>query len=164
MRPQPPHRPRDLAEFRRKNPTDDLTSALVNAEVGEEMLAPEEIGPFFILLAVAGNDTTRTATSHGMHLLSQFPDQRRTWQDDLAGTTATAVDEIVRMASPVTFMRRTVTRDLTLSEGTVKVHVSAILKALRVRSRTEAIAMLARRGISADTLAARRINRGHDAR
>ena len=52
----------ELAEFRRKHPTDDLTSALVNAEVGEEMLAPEEIGPFFILLAVAGNDTTRTAT------------------------------------------------------------------------------------------------------
>jgi DNA-binding NarL/FixJ family response regulator len=46
-------------------------------------------------------------------------------------------------------------RDLTLSEGTVKVHVSAILKALRVRSRTEAIAVLARRGISVDTLAAR---------
>ena len=106
----------DLAEFRRKHPTDDLTSALVNAEVGEEMLAPEEIGPFFILLAVAGNDTTRTATSHGMHLLSQFPDQREVWQGDLAGTTATAVDEIVRMASPVTFMRRTVTHDLTLSD------------------------------------------------
>jgi cytochrome P450 len=106
----------ELAEFRREHPTDDLTSALVNAEVGEEMLAPEEIGPFFILLAVAGNDTTRTATSHGMHLLSQHPDQRRTWQDDLAGTTATAVDEIVRMSSPVTFMRRTATRDLTLSD------------------------------------------------
>ena len=106
----------ELAEFRRKHPTDDLTSALVNAEVGEEMLAPEEIGPFFILLAVAGNDTTRTATSHGMHFLSQHPDQRTIWQDDLEGTTATAVDEIVRMASPVTFMRRTATRDLTLSD------------------------------------------------
>jgi len=55
-------------------------------------------------------------------------------------------------------------RDLTLSEGTVKVHVSAILKALRVRSRTEAIAVLARRGISADTLAARRMMAGPDAR
>jgi cytochrome P450 len=105
----------ELAEFRRKHPTDDLTSALVNAEVGEEMLAPDEIGPFFILLAVAGNDTTRTATSIGMHLLSQHPEQRRIWQDDLAATSATAVEEIVRMASPVTFMRRTVTRDLTLS-------------------------------------------------
>ncbi|MBX3284057.1 MAG: cytochrome P450 [Actinobacteria bacterium] len=106
----------ELAEFRRTHPTDDLTSALVNAEVGEEMLAPEEIGPFFILLAVAGNDTTRTATSHGMHFLSQHPDQRRIWQDDLAGTTGTAVEEIVRMASPVTFMRRTATRDLSLSD------------------------------------------------
>jgi DNA-binding NarL/FixJ family response regulator len=55
-------------------------------------------------------------------------------------------------------------RDLTLSEGTVKVHVSAILKALHVRSRTEAIAVLARRGISADTLAARRMSPRSDAR
>ena len=55
-------------------------------------------------------------------------------------------------------------RDLTLSEGTVKVHVSAILKALRVRSRGEAIAVLARRGISADTLVARRMSPGHDVR
>jgi len=105
----------ELAEFRRKNPTDDLTSALVHNDLGEEMLTPEEIGPFFILLAVAGNDTTRTAISHGMHLLSQNPDQRKLWQDDLDGVTATAVDEIVRVASPVTFMRRTVTHDLELS-------------------------------------------------
>ena len=105
----------DLAEERRAHPTDDLTSKLVHNEVGEEMLAPEEIAPFFILLAVAGNDTTRTAISHGMHLLAQNPDQRRIWQDDLEGVTPTAVEEIVRVASPVTFMRRTATRDLTLS-------------------------------------------------
>ena len=104
----------DLAAYRRKNPTDDLTSALVNNDVAEDMLAPEEIAPFFILLAVAGNDTTRTATSIGMHLLHQNPEQRQIWQDDLDGVTATAVDEIVRAASPVTFMRRTVTRDLEL--------------------------------------------------
>lgn len=105
----------ELAEERRKNPTDDLTSKLVFNDLGEDMLAPEEIAPFFILLAVAGNDTTRTAISHGMHLLSQHPDQRRVWQDDLDGVTPTAVEEIVRVASPVTFMRRTVTRDLELS-------------------------------------------------
>ena len=105
----------EIAEDRRKNPQDDLTSALVHNEVGEDMLAPHEIAPFFILLAVAGNDTTRTAISAGMHLLAQNPDQRKIWQEDLDGVTATAVDEIVRMASPVTFMRRTVTRDLTLS-------------------------------------------------
>jgi len=105
----------ELAEERRANPTDDLTSALVHNELGEEMLAPNEIAPFFILLAVAGNDTTRTAISHGMHLLAQNPDQRKAWQDDLEGVTPTAVEEIVRVASPVTFMRRTVTNDLSLS-------------------------------------------------
>jgi methyl-branched lipid omega-hydroxylase len=105
----------ELAEERRANPTDDLTSALVHNELGEEMLAPNEIAPFFILLAVAGNDTTRTAISHGMHLLAQNPDQRKIWQDDLDAVTPTAVEEIVRVASPVTFMRRTVTHDLSLS-------------------------------------------------
>lgn len=106
----------DLAEHRRANPVDDLTSALVHNDVGEEMLAPHEIAPFFILLAVAGNDTTRTATSIGMNLLAENPDQRRIWQDDIEGVTPSAVEEIVRVASPVTFMRRTVTRDLTFAE------------------------------------------------
>ena len=105
----------ELAEERRANPTDDLTSTLVHNDLGEDMLAPNEIAPFFILLAVAGNDTTRTAISHGMHLLSQNPDQRRIWQDDLDEVTPTAVEEIVRVASPVTFMRRTATTDVTIS-------------------------------------------------
>jgi cytochrome P450 len=100
----------EIADDRRKEPRDDLTSALVNAEGDEDVLAPHEIAPFFILLAVAGNDTTRTAISRGMHLLSQHPDQRQVWQSDLDGVTATAVEEIVRVASPVTFMRRTATK------------------------------------------------------
>jgi cytochrome P450 len=105
----------ELSHRRRAEPTDDLTSALVHADVGEDMLTPQELGAFFILLAVAGNDTTRTATSLGMHLLAQHPDQRAIWQDDVEGVTATAVEEIVRVASPVTFMRRTVTHDLSVS-------------------------------------------------
>lgn len=105
----------ELAEARRKDPKDDLTSALVHGVDNEDRLAPEEIAPFFILLAVAGNDTTRTATSVGMQLLAEFADQRRLLQDDLDGLMPTAVEEIVRMASPVTFMRRTVTRPLELS-------------------------------------------------
>ena len=106
----------DLAEHRREHPSDDLTSALVNSTVGEDILAPHELGAFFILLAVAGNDTTRTAISLGMHLLAENPDQRAIWQDDPGAVTPTAVEEIVRAAAPVTFMRRTVTRDLTLSD------------------------------------------------
>ena len=105
----------ELAEDRRKNPADDLTTALVHNDAGEDILAPHELAPFFILLAVAGNDTTRTAISHGMNLLAENPGQRAIWQDDLAGVTPKAVEEIVRVASPVTFMRRTVTRDLELS-------------------------------------------------
>ena len=104
-----------LAEERRKNPTDDLTSKLVHNDLDGEMLAAEEVAPFFILLAVAGNDTTRTAISHGMNLLAQHPEQRAIWQNDIAGVTPTAVEEIVRYSSPVTFMRRTATRDLTMS-------------------------------------------------
>ncbi|QGG94439.1 cytochrome P450 [Actinomarinicola tropica] len=105
----------ELAEDRKKNPKDDLTTQLVHNDLGEDMLAPSEVGPFFILLATAGNDTTRTAISHGMNLLSKNPEQRRIWQDDLDGVSGTAVDEIVRVASPVTFMRRTATRDVELS-------------------------------------------------
>ncbi len=104
-----------LAEERRADPTDDLTSKLVHNDLGEDLLTPSEVAPFFILLAVAGNDTTRTAISHGMHLLSQNPEQRRIWQDDLEAVTPTAVEEIVRVASPVTFMRRTATGDVTVS-------------------------------------------------
>ena len=100
----------ELVEERRKHPTDDLTSKLVHHDLGEDLLTPSEISSFFILLAVAGNDTTRNAISYGLDLLSKHPDQRAVWQDDVEGVMPTAVEEIVRVASPVTFMRRTLTR------------------------------------------------------
>ena len=88
----------ELAEDRRENPTDDLTSALVHNDLGEDMLAPNEIAPFFILLAVAGNDTTRTAISLGMHLLAAEPRAAaRSGRTTSTGVTATAVEEIVRV-------------------------------------------------------------------
>jgi methyl-branched lipid omega-hydroxylase len=105
----------ELAEDRRRNPANDLTTALVHNDLGEDMLAPHELAPFFILLAVAGNDTTRTAISHGMNLLALNPVERAKWQTDIEQATPRAVEEIIRAASPVTFMRRTLTRDLTLS-------------------------------------------------
>jgi methyl-branched lipid omega-hydroxylase len=99
----------DLAEHRMSHPTDDLTSALVNAEVDGERLSREELASFFILLVAAGNETTRTAISHGLLALSRHPEQRRMWIDDFDGLARTAVEEIVRWATPVICMRRTVT-------------------------------------------------------
>ncbi len=101
-----------LAEDRRSNPHDDLTTALVSAEVDGERLTSAEIASFFILLAVAGNETTRNAISHGVLALTRYPEQREIWWSDFAGHTATAVEEIVRWASPVAYMRRTTTRDV----------------------------------------------------
>jgi methyl-branched lipid omega-hydroxylase len=103
----------ELAEDRRTNPKDDLTTALIHAgEEGEDdRLTPQELSSFFILLVVAGNETTRTALTHGMYQLTRNPDQREILKQDLEGVLPTAVEEIVRYASPVTYMRRTATRD-----------------------------------------------------
>ena len=104
----------ELIEARRENPTDDLTSRLVHNDLDEDLLTPSEITSFFVLLAVAGNDTTRTAISHGVNLLAKNPEQRAIWQADVDGVSPTAIEEIVRVASPVTFMRRTATHDVAL--------------------------------------------------
>jgi len=96
--------------------SDDLTSLLVNAEIDGEKLTPDEIASFFILLVVAGNETTRNAISWALVYLTENPDQRAIWQQDFEGVANTAIEEIVRLASPVTYMRRTVTRD-TVLEG-----------------------------------------------
>ena len=100
-----------LGEDRRANPTDDITSVMMQAEVDGEQLTPQEFGSFFILLVVAGNETTRNAISHGMKALTDHPDQRERWWDDWDGVTKTAVEEIVRWASPVIHFRRTATAD-----------------------------------------------------
>lgn len=105
----------DLAVLRRANPTDDLLSALVNTEVDGEQLSGDELASFFILLSVAGHETTRTALSHGVTHLSQNPDQRARLLADIDGVMPTTVEEIVRYASPVVWMRRTLTQDYVLS-------------------------------------------------
>ena len=69
----------------------------------------------FILLAVAGNETTRNAISHGVLALTRYPEQREIWWNDYATHAPTAVEEIVRWASPVVYMRRTATRDIELN-------------------------------------------------
>ncbi|MBU3750319.1 MAG: cytochrome P450 [Mycobacterium sp.] len=109
-----------LAEDRRSNPREDLTTALVAAEVDGEKLTSAEIASFFILLAVAGNETTRNAISHGVLALSRYPEQREIWWNDVDKHTPTAVEEIVRWASPVIYMRRTATRDVEVSGVQIK--------------------------------------------
>ena len=100
-----------LGEDRKANPRDDLTSALMHADVDGEALNAQELGSFFILLVAAGNETTRNAISHGMHLLTAHPDQRDLWWNEFDARTKTAVDEIVRYASPVIHFRRTAVED-----------------------------------------------------
>ena len=101
-----------LAEERQANPREDITTALMQAEVDGERLTVAELGSFFILLVAAGNETTRNAISHGMKALTDFPAERAKWMADFDRVAPTAVEEIVRWATPVIHFRRTVTRDL----------------------------------------------------
>jgi methyl-branched lipid omega-hydroxylase len=104
-----------IAADRAANPQDDVITALATANIDGEQLTPAELGSFFILLVVAGNETTRTAISHALNLFTHHPDQRALLLEDLEGRLPGAVEEIVRYASPVIFMRRSVTRDCTLN-------------------------------------------------
>ncbi|HWP65810.1 MAG TPA: cytochrome P450 [Candidatus Limnocylindria bacterium] len=101
----------ELGRLRCERPTDDLTSALVNSQVDGDSLSESDLGSFFVLLVVAGNETTRNAISHGMKALCDFPAERARWMADFEGLAPTAVEEIVRWATPVMHFRRTATRD-----------------------------------------------------
>jgi cytochrome P450 len=104
-----------LVAERLDHPGDDLITALATANVDGEQLAPAELASFFILLVVAGNETTRTAISHALNLLTRYPDQRALLLADLEGRIGGAVEEIVRYSSPVIYMRRTLTGPTTLN-------------------------------------------------
>jgi cytochrome P450 len=104
----------ELAAYREQKPGDDLMTALVNAEVDGDRLTHAEIAAFFVLLSVAGNDTTRHTTSHAMRALTVNPDQRALLLDDLSGRLPVAAEEFVRWASPVMTFRRTTTREVEL--------------------------------------------------
>jgi methyl-branched lipid omega-hydroxylase len=94
---------------------DNLISALVTANIDGEKLTSAELASFFILLVVAGNETTRTAITHALMLLTEHPGQRALLLADMDGRMEGAVEEIVRYCSPVIFMRRTLTRDYTMN-------------------------------------------------
>jgi len=102
---------RELAEDRIANPRNDLVTTLVVSGSEGENLTPQELASFFILLVGAGNETTRNAIAHGLRGLTDHPPQRALWQADFESMAPAAVEEVVRWASPVLHMRRTVTAD-----------------------------------------------------
>lgn len=99
---------------RREHPRDDLMTALIEAEIDGERLDEFEIASFFNLLMIAGTDTTRQSISHGLKALSDFPDQRAWLLQDIGGRMPSAVEEIVRWATPIMTFRRTAARDCEL--------------------------------------------------
>ena len=105
---------KDLAAKREEQPEDDLMTALVQAAVDGDRLTHDEIAAFFVLLSVAGNDTSRHTTSHAMRALTENPDQRRYLAEDLEERMPIAVEEFVRWATPVLTFRRTTTREVEL--------------------------------------------------
>jgi cholest-4-en-3-one 26-monooxygenase len=103
----------ELAKKRREEPRDDIVTALLKADRNGDQLSEMDFNVFFLLLAVAGNETTRNALSHGVHALIDHPDQYRMLVDD-PFLVPSATEEILRWASPVMFFRRNVTHDTEL--------------------------------------------------
>jgi cholest-4-en-3-one 26-monooxygenase len=101
-----------LAEERTRCPMDDIVTKLVTATVDGESLSSDEFAFFVLLLAVAGNETTRNAISHGMNAFLDHPDQ---WELYKQGRHRTAPDEIVRWASPIVVFQRTALQDIQVS-------------------------------------------------
>ena len=99
----------EMADDRLKNPQDDIITKLVHADVDGQKLGEDEFGYFVIMLAVAGNETTRNAITHGMHAFFEHPDQ---WELYKEQRPATATDEIIRWATPVTVFQRTALNDV----------------------------------------------------
>ncbi|HVE19578.1 MAG TPA: cytochrome P450, partial [Ilumatobacteraceae bacterium] len=116
-----------LGEARRADPGDDIASVLMHAEVDGERLTPQEFGSFFILLVVAGNETTRNAIAHVMKLLTDNPEQRRLWFDEYDRHARTAVDEIVRCSTPVIHFRRTVAEDVVVHNTKISAGQKVVL-------------------------------------
>ncbi len=107
----------ELAEKRKGCPMDDIVTKLIEADIDGEQLASEEFGFFVILLAVAGNETTRNAITHGMVAFMDNPEQWELYKKERPETTA---DEIVRWATPVVNFQRTALEDTELGGQQIK--------------------------------------------
>jgi len=111
----------ELRRQRLSHPEDDIVTTLTGATDGADGLSDAELAVFFVLLVVAGNETTRNATAHGMRALIEQPAALRQLQDDpTAPRISAAVEEILRWASPILSFRRTASRDVELRAKTIK--------------------------------------------
>jgi cholest-4-en-3-one 26-monooxygenase len=106
-----------MAEERTKNPTDDIVTQLVEADLDGEKLSDDEFGFFVVMLAVAGNETTRNSITHGMIAFSRNPEQWELYKKERPGTAA---DEIIRWATPVSAFQRTALTDTELGGVEIK--------------------------------------------
>jgi cholest-4-en-3-one 26-monooxygenase len=109
-----------LAEKHRQKPEDDIINALLSAEVDGESLSDMDFNLFFLLLSVAGNETTRNAIAHGMNAFLENPDQWELLASDPDRHIKGAVEEVLRWASPVLYFRRNATQDFELRGHTIK--------------------------------------------
>jgi cholest-4-en-3-one 26-monooxygenase len=109
-----------LAEKRRDDPRDDIVTKLLNAEIDGDKLSELEFDMFMLLLAVAGNETTRNATAHGMYALLQHPEQFEYLKEDPDGRMEIAIEEVLRWASPVLHFKRTTTADTEIRGTEIK--------------------------------------------
>jgi len=106
-----------MADDRSKNPGEDIVTQLVEADIEGEKLSDDEFGFFVVMLAVAGNETTRNSITHGMIAFSQHPEQ---WELYKKERPSTAADEIIRWATPVSAFQRTALEDTELSGVQIK--------------------------------------------
>jgi cytochrome P450 len=110
----------ELAKFRRRHPGHDLMTSIVNAEVDGHRLTDDEIGAFLVLLASAGNDTTKQTTTHAMLALVANPAQRDWLKEDFDARIGPAVEEFIRWASPVMQFARFATTDTEIAGTRIK--------------------------------------------
>ena len=120
------HYAQELADRKRRDPGDDLISALLGPD-GQMPLTDEEYEGLVLLLLGAGNETTRSAIAHGLLAFAEHPDQWAVLRDDPDGTLDTAVEEVTRWASPVNYMSRTATRDTELHGQLIRARDKVVL-------------------------------------
>ena len=107
----------EMAEDRKETPREDIVTKLVNARIDGEDLTSDEFAFFTLLLAVAGNETTRNAISHGIVAFMEHPEQ---WEIYKRERPETAADEIVRWSTPVVAFQRTAKEDVELGGQAIK--------------------------------------------